>query len=37
MRGYHFSPTDNAGVGHFDLPSNKAVLARLVKHATKAR
>lgn len=36
MRGHHFSLTDNPGVGHFDLPSDPAVLARLVKHASRA-
>lgn len=35
MRCFHFSLTDNPGVDHFSLPSNSAVLARLV--ATLAR
>lgn len=34
MRGFHFSLTDNPGVGHFDLPSDPSVLARLVGHAS---
>ena len=29
----HFSLHNNRGVGHFDLPSDTHVLARLIRHA----
>jgi lysophospholipase-3 len=33
MRCFHFSLTDSPGVNHFELPSNPALLDRLVAHA----
>lgn len=37
MRCYHFSLTDNPGVDHFSLPSDPAVLARLIADAAAPR
>jgi lecithin-cholesterol acyltransferase len=37
MDCFHFSLTDNPGVDHFALPSNPAVLARLVVDAARPR
>jgi lecithin-cholesterol acyltransferase len=37
MRCFHFSLTDNPGVDHFSLPSNSAVLARLVANLAHPR
>jgi lecithin-cholesterol acyltransferase len=37
MRCHHFSLTDNPGVDHFSLPSNPALLARLVADANAPR
>src|SRR6185503_19665443 len=35
MRCFRFSLTDNAGVNHFELPSNTALLDRLVANAAR--
>ena len=37
MACHHFSLTDNPGVNHFELPSNPAVLARLIADANALR
>jgi lysophospholipase-3 len=37
MRCHHFSLTDNPGVDHFSLPSDPALLARLVADANASR
>ena len=37
MRCYHFSLTDNPGVSHFSLPSNRNVLRRLITNANRPR
>jgi lysophospholipase-3 len=37
MHCWHFSLTDNPGVNHFQLPSNAAVLARLIANANAPR
>jgi lysophospholipase-3 len=37
MRCFHFSLTDNPGVDHFALPSNPAVLGRLVANLQRPR
>jgi lysophospholipase-3 len=37
MSCWHFSLTDNPGVNHFQLPSNPAVLARLITDANAPR
>jgi lysophospholipase-3 len=37
MACHHFSLTDNPGVTHFELPSNPAVLARLIANANAPR
>ncbi|HEX5013639.1 MAG TPA: hypothetical protein VFV72_05695 [Candidatus Limnocylindrales bacterium] len=37
MDCWHFSLTDNPGVNHFELPSNPAVLARLIANANAPR
>jgi len=37
MRCFRFSLTDNPGVNHLELPGNKDVLARLVKHLERPR
>jgi lecithin-cholesterol acyltransferase len=37
MACFHFSLTDNPGVDHFSLPSNPAVLARLIANANAPR
>jgi len=37
MRCYRFTLTDNPGVGHFSLPSNRHVLARLVTDLARSR
>jgi lecithin-cholesterol acyltransferase len=37
MRCFRFSLTDNPGVNHFELPGNKTVLARLVRHLNRPR
>lgn len=37
MSCFHFSLTDNPGIDHFSLPSNPAVLSRLVSSANQAR
>ena len=37
MACFHFSLTDNPGVDHFSLPSNPAVLARLIASANAPR
>ena len=37
MACHHFSLTDNPGVNHFELPSNTAVLARLIANANAPR
>jgi lecithin-cholesterol acyltransferase len=37
MRCHHFSLTDNPGVDHFSLPSDPALLARLIAGANAAR
>ena len=37
MDCFHFSLTDSPGVTHFELPSNAAVLARLIANANAPR
>jgi lecithin-cholesterol acyltransferase len=37
MRCFRFSLIDNPGVNHFELPGNKDVLARLVRHLERPR
>jgi lysophospholipase-3 len=37
MRCHHFSLTDNPGVTHFELPSDKGVLRRLIANANAPR
>jgi lecithin-cholesterol acyltransferase len=37
MHCFRFSLTDNPGVNHFELPGNKAVLKRLVRHLKRPR
>jgi len=37
MRCWHFGLTDNPGVGHFSLPSNPSLLARLISEANAPR
>ena len=37
MRCFHFELNDNPGVDHFNLPSNEAVLARLLAHLRRPR
>jgi lysophospholipase-3 len=37
MKCYHFELNDNAGISHFDLPSNSSVLQRLLTHLDRQR